>query len=213
MTHAATDIDTQCINTLRTLAMDAVQKANSGHPGTPMGLAPVGYTLWSRFLRYHPQHPDWPSRDRFVLSVGHASMLLYSLLHLAGVVEIDAHGKRSGQPACRAVSVDIQRGMGRVQRHIGLKQQAQYRVVVVQPVWQHGLEQQRVVAQNKLRALLKRRTHRGWRWVEAHGKFGNILPVRSHLKARNVPRSSGVQRRSFFYRLNNFNMLHRYHPP
>jgi len=80
-----------------------VQKANSGHPGTPMGLAPVGYTLWSRFLRYHPEHPDWPNRDRFVLSVGHASMLLYSLLHLAGVVEIDAHGQRSGEPA---VSLD-----------------------------------------------------------------------------------------------------------
>ncbi|OIN51707.1 transketolase [Pseudomonas azotoformans] len=103
MTHAATAVDTQCINTLRTLAMDAVQKANSGHPGTPMGLAPVGYTLWSRFLRYHPQHPDWPNRDRFVLSVGHASMLLYSLLHLAGVVEIDADGKRTGQAA---VSLD-----------------------------------------------------------------------------------------------------------
>lgn len=99
MTHATTAVDTQCINTIRTLAMDAVQKANSGHPGTPMGLAPVGYTLWSRFLRYHPEHPDWPNRDRFVLSVGHASMLLYSLLHLAGVVEIDAHGKRTGQPA------------------------------------------------------------------------------------------------------------------
>ncbi|SDT93608.1 transketolase [Pseudomonas yamanorum] len=99
MNHAANAVDTQCINTIRTLAMDAVQKANSGHPGTPMGLAPVGYTLWSRFLRYHPVHPDWPNRDRFVLSVGHASMLLYSLLHLAGVVEIDAHGKRSGQPA------------------------------------------------------------------------------------------------------------------
>lgn len=99
MNHAANAVDTQCINTIRTLAMDAVQKANSGHPGTPMGLAPVGYTLWSRFLRYHPEHPDWPNRDRFVLSVGHASMLLYSLLHLAGVMEIDAHGKRSGQPA------------------------------------------------------------------------------------------------------------------
>lgn len=99
MTHAATAVDTQCINTIRTLAMDAVQKANSGHPGTPMGLAPVGYALWSRFLRYHPQQPDWPNRDRFVLSVGHASMLLYSLLHLAGVVEIDAHGQRTGQPA------------------------------------------------------------------------------------------------------------------
>ncbi|MFC6299210.1 transketolase [Pseudomonas sp. CCM 7893] len=99
MNHAANAVDTLCINTLRTLAMDAVQKANSGHPGTPMGLAPVGYTLWNRFLRYHPEHPDWPNRDRFVLSVGHASMLLYSLLHLAGVVEIDEHGKRSGNPA------------------------------------------------------------------------------------------------------------------
>ncbi|WP_342655895.1 transketolase [Pseudomonas sp. F3-2] len=79
--------------------MDAVQKANSGHPGTPMALAPVGYTLWKDFLRYHPEHPDWPNRDRFVLSVGHASMLLYSLLHLAGVVEIDAHGTPSGKPA------------------------------------------------------------------------------------------------------------------
>jgi transketolase len=79
--------------------MDAVQKANSGHPGTPMALAPVGYTLWNRFLRYHPDHPDWPNRDRFVLSVGHASMLLYSLLHLAGVIEIDEHGNPSGKPA------------------------------------------------------------------------------------------------------------------
>ena len=91
--------DQLCINTIRTLAMDAVQKANSGHPGTPMALAPVGYTVWNQFLRYHPEHPDWPNRDRFVLSVGHASMLLYSLLHLAGVVEIDEHGKPSGKPA------------------------------------------------------------------------------------------------------------------
>jgi len=87
------------INTIRTLAMDAVQKANSGHPGTPMALAPVGYTVWNQFLRYHPDHPDWPNRDRFVLSVGHASMLLYSLLHLAGVIEIDEHGTPSGKPA------------------------------------------------------------------------------------------------------------------
>ena len=112
MTHAATAVDTQCINTLRTLAMDAVQKANSGHPGTPMGLAPVGYTLWSRFLRYHPEHPDWPNRDRFVLSVGHASMLLYSLLHLAGVVEIDAQGQRSGQPAISLDDIKQFRQMG-----------------------------------------------------------------------------------------------------
>lgn len=79
------DIDQLAINTLRTLAMDAVQKAKSGHPGTPMGMAPVGYTLWQHALRYDPADPHWPNRDRFVLSVGHASMLLYGLLHLAQV--------------------------------------------------------------------------------------------------------------------------------
>ncbi|MDI7776395.1 transketolase [Asticcacaulis sp. EMRT-3] len=96
-------VDTLTINTIRTLAMDAVQKAESGHPGTPMALAPVAYTLWSRFLRYDPDRPDWPNRDRFVLSVGHASILLYSLLHLSGVREIDADGQPTGQPA---VSLD-----------------------------------------------------------------------------------------------------------
>jgi transketolase len=79
------DIDQLAINTLRTLAIDAVQKANSGHPGTPMAMAPVGYTLWQHALRYDPADPHWPNRDRFVLSVGHASMLLYGLLHLAQV--------------------------------------------------------------------------------------------------------------------------------
>jgi transketolase len=97
------ELDTLAINTIRTLAMDAVEKAKSGHPGTPMALAPAAYTLWSRFLRYDPDRPDWPNRDRFVLSCGHASMLLYSLLHLAGVREIDANGKPSGKPA---VSLD-----------------------------------------------------------------------------------------------------------
>ncbi|ONF97231.1 transketolase [Sphingomonas jeddahensis] len=77
------------IDTIRTLSMDAVQAANSGHPGTPMALAPVGHTLWTKFLRYDPAHPHWPNRDRFVLSVGHASMLLYSLIHLAGVKQPD----------------------------------------------------------------------------------------------------------------------------
>ncbi|OZI20190.1 transketolase [Bordetella genomosp. 9] len=96
-------LDLLCIDTLRTLAMDAVQKANSGHPGTPMALAPVAYTLWHDFLRYDPAHPDWPNRDRFVLSAGHASMLLYGLLHLGGVIEIDADGTPSGKPA---VSLD-----------------------------------------------------------------------------------------------------------
>ncbi len=82
-----TPLDELCVNTIRTLSMDAVQKANSGHPGAPMGLAPLAYTLWQRFLRYNPENPAWSGRDRFVLSNGHASMLLYSLLHLAGVGE------------------------------------------------------------------------------------------------------------------------------
>jgi transketolase len=77
-------VDLLAINTIRTLSMDAVQKANSGHPGTPMALAPVAYVLWERFLRHNPKNPHWPNRDRFVLSNGHASMLLYSLLHLYG---------------------------------------------------------------------------------------------------------------------------------
>jgi transketolase len=81
--HAA-PLDELSINTLRCLAMDAVQKANSGHPGLPMGAAPMAYVLWTRFLRYHPQKPAWPNRDRFILSAGHGCMLLYSLLHLTG---------------------------------------------------------------------------------------------------------------------------------
>jgi transketolase len=87
------DIDKLCIDTIRTLSMDAVQKANSGHPGTPMALAPVGYTIWQQFLRYDPQEPNWANRDRFVLSNGHASMLLYSLLHLTGVKDAARKGE------------------------------------------------------------------------------------------------------------------------
>jgi len=86
---ATTDSDQLCINTIRTLAMDAVQQANSGHPGTPMAMAPVAYALWQRHLRFDPNDPIWPNRDRFVLSMGHASMLLYSLLHLAGVKAVN----------------------------------------------------------------------------------------------------------------------------
>ena len=82
-------LDQLCINTIRTLSMDAVQAANSGHPGTPMAMAPVVYCLWQRFLRFDPQDPIWPNRDRFVLSVGHASMLLYSMLHLCGVKAVN----------------------------------------------------------------------------------------------------------------------------
>src|SRR5437763_14387519 len=73
-----------CINAIRVLAMDAVQKADSGHPGTPMALAPLAYVLWTQHLRYNPQDPHWMNRDRFVLSAGHASMLLYSVLYLTG---------------------------------------------------------------------------------------------------------------------------------
>ncbi|PIQ83433.1 MAG: transketolase, partial [Candidatus Omnitrophica bacterium CG11_big_fil_rev_8_21_14_0_20_63_9] len=90
-------LDQLCINTIRTLAMDAVQAADSGHPGTPMALAPVAYCLWQRFLRFDPEDPIWPNRDRFVLSVGHASMLLYSLLHLAGVKAVNKAYERLGE--------------------------------------------------------------------------------------------------------------------
>ncbi|WP_036018229.1 transketolase [Paraburkholderia mimosarum] len=93
------DLDHLAIDTIRTLSMDAVQKANSGHPGTPMALAPLGYRLWQYHLRYDPAAPSWPNRDRFVLSVGHASMLLYSLLHLADVKAEDEQGKPTGKPA------------------------------------------------------------------------------------------------------------------
>jgi transketolase len=93
----ATEIDQLCINTIRTLAMDAVQQANSGHPGTPMALAPVAYCLWQKFLRFDPEHPIWPNRDRFVLSNGHASMLLYALLHLTGVKAVNPQYETLGQ--------------------------------------------------------------------------------------------------------------------
>lgn len=86
-------LDTLCINTIRTLAIDAVQQANSGHPGAPMGLAPATYCLWQQFLRYDPADPTWLNRDRFVLSNGHASMLLYAMLHLAEVRQVDENGK------------------------------------------------------------------------------------------------------------------------
>ena len=87
---AQQDTNQLCINTIRTLAMDAVQQAHSGHPGAPMALAPVVYCLWQRFLRFDPEHPIWPNRDRFVLSAGHASMLLYAMLHLSGVKAVNS---------------------------------------------------------------------------------------------------------------------------
>jgi len=102
-TASAAQLDTLCINTIRTLSMDAVQQANSGHPGTPMGMAPVAYELWQEFLAYDPEDAAWPNRDRFVLSIGHASMLLYSMLHLTGVKQLDS----SNQPTDKlAVPLD-----------------------------------------------------------------------------------------------------------
>ncbi len=92
-------IDELCINTIRTLSMDAVQRANSGHPGTAMALAPVMYCLWQHFLRFDPQDPIWPNRDRFVLSIGHASMLLYSMLHLCGVKAVNPQYETVGAPS------------------------------------------------------------------------------------------------------------------
>ena len=93
------NIDQLCINTIRTLSMDAVQQANSGHPGAPMGLAPVMYELWQKYLHYDPANPVWPNRDRFVLSAGHASMLLYSTLHLTGVRAYTLEGEVLKEPA------------------------------------------------------------------------------------------------------------------
>ena len=93
VTVSEKNLDQLCINTIRTLSIDAVQQANSGHPGAPMGLAPVVFSLWQYFLNYDPAAPLWPNRDRFVLSEGHASMLLYSMLHLAGVKDVNDKGE------------------------------------------------------------------------------------------------------------------------
>src|SRR5215217_5693486 len=95
----ATQIEQLSVNTIRTLSMDAVQQANSGHPGTPMAMAPTVYCLWQRFLRFDPEHPIWPNRDRFVLSAGHASMLLYSMLHLTGVKAVNPKYETLGDVA------------------------------------------------------------------------------------------------------------------
>jgi len=84
MSESREHLDQRCINTIRMLAADAVQKAKSGHPGMPMGAAAMAYVLWTRILRHNPANPQWPDRDRFVLSAGHGSMLLYALLHLTG---------------------------------------------------------------------------------------------------------------------------------
>jgi len=99
------DLEMLSINTIRTLSMDAVQAANSGHPGTPMSMAPVVYTIWQKALRFDPADPIWPNRDRFVLSVGHASMLLYSMLHLTGVKAVNAKYEIEGEPAVTLDSI------------------------------------------------------------------------------------------------------------
>ncbi|MFN6964656.1 MAG: transketolase [Pyrinomonadaceae bacterium] len=104
--NTATDLDQLCINTIRTLSLDAIQKANSGHPGLPLGMAPTAYVLWTKFLRHNPKNPRWFNRDRFLLSAGHGSMLIYSLLHLTGYdLSLDEikrfrqlHSKTPGHP-------------------------------------------------------------------------------------------------------------------
>ena len=105
-TQTATNLDQLCINTIRTLTIDAVQQANSGHPGLPLGMAPTAYVLWTRFLKHNPRNPKWFNRDRFLLSAGHGSMLIYSLLHLTGydlpLEELkrfrQLHSKTAGHP-------------------------------------------------------------------------------------------------------------------
>jgi transketolase len=98
-TFTDTQIDELCINTIRTLSIDAIQQAKSGHPGTPMALAPLVYTIWNRVMRFDPQDPIWPNRDRFVLSNGHASMLLWSILHLTRTQAVNAEYEMLGRPS------------------------------------------------------------------------------------------------------------------
>src|SRR5271169_5445355 len=105
-------MDLTCVNTIRTLSMDGVQAANSGHPGTPMALAPVAYTLWQQFLRFDPQDPVWPNRDRFVLSIGHASMLLYSLLHLTEVRAVSKDYETLGEVSVPLDAIKTFRQLG-----------------------------------------------------------------------------------------------------
>src|SRR2546423_7882985 len=99
MTIAAERLDQLAIDTIRTLSIDGVQKAKSGHPGAPMGMAPSAYVIFTRFLRHAPRQPDWPNRDRLILSAGHASMLLYSLLHLTGVKAVSKEYEALGEPS------------------------------------------------------------------------------------------------------------------
>ena len=97
--NSGADLDQLCINTIRTLSIDAVQQAKSGHPGTPMALSPLVYTLWNEVMDFDPKDPIWPNRDRFILSNGHASMLLWSVLHLTKVQGINADYEELGEPS------------------------------------------------------------------------------------------------------------------
>src|SRR6516162_7479680 len=99
MTAPRLDLDELCVTTMRTLAIDAIQQANSGHPGTPMGMSPTVYCLWQRLLRFDPADPIWMNRDRFVLSAGHASTMLYTVLHLARVKAVDPEYEILGRPS------------------------------------------------------------------------------------------------------------------
>ncbi len=112
MSVASTDLKNLAVDTIRGLSMDAVQTANSGHPGTPMALAPVAYQLYNHAMRYDPAQPLWPNRDRFVLSCGHASMLLYSVLHLAGVRAVDADGNPTNEPSIKLEDLKNFRQLG-----------------------------------------------------------------------------------------------------
>ena len=114
MSVASTDIDTLAVDTIRSLSMDAVQTANSGHPGTPMALAPIAYQLFNYSMQYDPANPSWPNRDRFVLSCGHASMLLYSTLHLAGVKAEDHDGNVLDELAIKLDDIKTFRQIGSV---------------------------------------------------------------------------------------------------
>ena len=109
------EIDALCINTIRTLSMDAVQAAKSGHPGTPMALAPVAYTLWQEFLRFDPANPLCPGRDRFVLSNGHAGMLLYSLLYLTKTQAVNSEYQLTGKPS---LTIEDIKGFRQIQQRI-----------------------------------------------------------------------------------------------
>ncbi|MEM6799107.1 MAG: transketolase [Planctomycetota bacterium] len=112
MATSTIDLTTTAINTIRTLSMDGVQAANSGHPGTPMALAPIAYKLWADVLKYDPAMPEWPGRDRYVLSCGHASMLLYSMIHLAGVKKVDHDGAVTEEPALSLEDLKAFRQLG-----------------------------------------------------------------------------------------------------